>query len=264
MGSARAPFLVATVIFAMQSLVTGAILLVTSGMKKTRAGSGDAARPGHHLKLIEEALLVYSVISTTSFCGYALLAFGLVAPPVEMAGPHIWFRNAVWLVTTPLQWYVFCRTCTRASQHDVASIMAHAVIMQVTGLCCLATGSSTLWVVMFVACSLSVVAMFWKALTIPLIDSFELIVRPTLYFELALWTACPVVLGARAAGLIGVWTEQALMFTVLDVCAKTITLITILTTELYIILQRAQRRHSRKCIRLQWGSRPTIRSSRTL
>jgi hypothetical protein len=182
----------------------------------------------------------------TSFCAYALFAFGstqtwLVVHPVGMSGPHIGLRNAVWLVTTPLQWYIFCKTCTNASLHDVASIMAHTVIMQVTGLCCLVTGSSTLFVAMFAASSLSFAAMFWKAFTVPpLIDDLARIVRPVLYCELALWAAYPVVFGARAAGLIGVWTEQVLVYTVLDVGAKTVTLTTILMTGVYVILQRVQ------------------------
>jgi hypothetical protein len=236
--------LIATVTFAMQSLLTGAVLLVIS-RTKTPAIRGDAASPGRPLKLIKEALLVDNVIGMTSFCGYSFCAFGStqmwpVVHPVGMSGPHIGLRNAVWLVTTPLQWYIFCRTCTNASQNDVASIMAHTIIMQVTGLCCLVTGSSTLWVVMFVASSLAFVAMLWKAFTIPLIDDLQRIVRPVLYCELVLWTAYPVVFGARAAGLIGVWTEQVLVYTILDVCSKTITLNTIFMKCVYIILQRVQ------------------------
>jgi hypothetical protein len=244
-GHTRIPFLVATVTFGTQTVVTCACALVARRMTKlahlNELQTEDTKRMAD-LGGVAEALCVYACISLVSFCTYALFTFGsekyFLIVQDKLHGPHIALRNITWLVSTPLQWYTFGRTCTDSSLSEIGRIMLYTVVMQVAGICVFLSSSSFMWYSMFMISSAAFVGMFWGAFYLDVPRDFETIIRPLLWLELILWIAYPIVLGCAAAGLVGTWTEQVVLFTLLDIGAKSVSLSAILMVYVYVVLSR--------------------------
>lgn len=245
----KTPFVVAEVTFGVQTSAAICfmwLLQYLAGL--TNLGLESEKSPA--ISGLYDALKVYLIISSINFVGYACFATScselmFVHLPGAGGVPYLRMRNVLWLISTPLQWLCFSRACTTAGMRDVAVVMASTVVMQLTGIIMLSATTVYGWSLCFCLSMLAFLVMFEKVFRFPLVKEVAFIARPVLYSELALWTAYPLAFCARGFGFIGLWTEQVLIYTVLDVLTKTICLSAIAMAHFYIVLSRTSKAMAR-------------------
>eukprot|EP00929_Paragymnodinium_shiwhaense_P087901 TRINITY_DN48047_c0_g2_i1.p1 TRINITY_DN48047_c0_g2~~TRINITY_DN48047_c0_g2_i1.p1 ORF type:complete len:335 (+),score=31.91 TRINITY_DN48047_c0_g2_i1:154-1158(+) len=235
--SSRSPFVVAFCIFFMQSFGGALCLLV---MLFRGSDTEDTAR-------IRDSITAFSLIALSETLVYGLLTvnpdhfFGesvFWVNFLEDGGPHILGRNLQWLLSTPLQWYCFARSCTQASPEQTRRLVVNTIMMQVVGLFSMLSVNLLLRYTMFAVSSFFLVLMFREAHKIPVPDEMRSVSRMILHLDIAVWNGYPLAVMLRFAGVISPWTEQVVAYTVLDILAKSVSITGIIATQLTMVLSK--------------------------
>lgn len=234
----QTPFLVALIVYGMQTLLTGLCLLAV--VRRTFY-VGSLAPP---LARAEKSLRIYLVVSITAMMTYTYLTFSSGSFLIVMSpagGPHYLCRNLLWLVSTPGQWYAYCVACTAANRRQISSVITATIMMQLCGILMLTTGNFALILTFFLLGTTSFLAMFRCVFILPCVEDYSYLAKRLLVLEMILWSLYPVTVLLRLFGLINWWTEQVLVFTLLDVSTKSVTLTLILVCHFFTVVQEADR-----------------------
>jgi hypothetical protein len=219
----RTPFFVASIIFGLQAIQALATIYTIRILR--RRCQNIKIQLGH----VEESCWVYSIISLAGALAYFHYSFGsemsllqnLAPDPGDY--PHLGKRHLIWLISTPLQWISFARSSSEATVGEIRSIVLWCIAMQLFGMLMLWASTLTAWVIMFSMSLISFVCMFREAYRLPLVKEHEWVSRKVLHMYLVLWSMYPLLTCARVTGLLSIWYEQVLGYTVLDVTCKTVT-----------------------------------------
>eukprot|EP00929_Paragymnodinium_shiwhaense_P052019 TRINITY_DN26091_c0_g1_i1.p1 TRINITY_DN26091_c0_g1~~TRINITY_DN26091_c0_g1_i1.p1 ORF type:complete len:329 (-),score=37.23 TRINITY_DN26091_c0_g1_i1:403-1389(-) len=233
---ARAPFVMAFCIFFLQFSMGTLSWVGTSG-----------ADMREETRRIRDSLAAFCFIAAMETCHYFTLSvnpescFGsrfVWVRFMEDGGPHILARNFVWLVSTPLQWYCYARSCSLATPQQVQRLCAATMLMQLFGILFILVWSSAIRLAMFLISCVFFLLMFREAHQIAATSEMRCLSLAMKWLKLLLWIGYPLAVALRLAGRLSPWMEQVLVYTALDVIAKTVTMTGILATQLTIVLAR--------------------------
>lgn len=229
-------FVVVAISYAMQSCIA-IVCLFGFSIQSHHQGS-----LGYQLGNIRKSLWVFLFISMLGLCVYSHFAFGsgtFLSMKSLDGGPHLGLRNVFWLLSTPCQWFCFASALTAATSKDLFKTVIATIVMQTTGIGFLAASGVVWRAIWFIASCIAFVVMFDEAFKLPRLQDFQQISSVALRVELLIWTLYPVAMCLRLAGVTSPWWEQVLVYSVLDIVTKTITLSVILATQFHIIVTGA-------------------------
>lgn len=231
------PFIIVVTAYALQSLIA---LLCMGALSSPMHHNGSLA---FQLVNVRHSLRIFLLISTFGLAVYAYFAFAsgrfLCIQSLD-GGPHLGLRNIFWMLSTPGQWGCFAKSLTTASDSEISRILTATIAMQAFGMASLAQTSLALHLAFIFCGCVSFAVMFHAGLRLPLLEEFKPIAVVALNSELVTWGSYPVILIARTMGWIDPWTEQVLIYSILDIVTKTIMLSAILTTQFHIMISGAE------------------------
>eukprot|EP00929_Paragymnodinium_shiwhaense_P045348 TRINITY_DN2317_c0_g1_i1.p1 TRINITY_DN2317_c0_g1~~TRINITY_DN2317_c0_g1_i1.p1 ORF type:complete len:325 (+),score=32.86 TRINITY_DN2317_c0_g1_i1:108-1082(+) len=227
----RTPFMVVTTIYFLQAAISGTILCVLA-YRKTDGAQLQTVRFRTSMKAVLFisllGLLLYTYMWRERHCGLVVIQAD--------GGPFFVVRNLFWLVSTPIQWYAFASACTTASAREIKHVVSPCIIMQFFGLCNLyAAGCAWAFTSWWVS-AYFFIEMFVYAHALPVLPHFNRIGAVILRMDLLLWALYPVVFGLRYMAWVQPWTEQVLLYSLLDIATKTVSFSATVTTQFAVIL----------------------------
>jgi len=232
----RNPFLVVLVAYGMQSCIA-MICLASFSIQRHRQGS-----LAFQLENVRNSLWSFLYISTSGFLVYSYFAFGtgnfMHMKSVD-GGIHLGLRNLFWMFSTPGQWYCFAKALSTATNEEIAFIFVVTLAMQSFGFLMLVLSSPVACAACFIAACIAFAMMFHAAFQLPLLKELGSISHSVLHLEIFSWAMYPTALCLRTVGWIDPWCEQVLIYSVLDILTKTITMGAILMTQFTIVLTGA-------------------------
>jgi len=229
-SDSRAPFLTAATVF-LCHLASGVVfLIVFKSVRQLRDCWGNR----FHLALqLQVGMCCYGALM---YLG-KWLSLNLYITEVPGVGPYLFSRHVHWLVSSPVQWYLFGLTCTpHRDPHEVWKVCFSCFAMQIYGILFVSAQDMKLQIICFIASCGYFVRMFWLAFHLPLMANMAIVGHRVLCFKTGIWSLYPVVSALRWMGVISSWTEQVLILTVLDLVAKTITFSSILACRVILVL----------------------------
>jgi len=216
--------LIATIIFIILSIglvvIIGILDLLLESMDKWNV---EIKRGLHaHLFVCVTGVVFYSV-------GYYSSTYFVVTTDI-LDGEHLIARNFHWLVSTPLEWYIYKLCFLRPDEPSkMVTVYASCAAMQIFGILMCVTPFPVFF---FVASSVCFVLMFWMLYKLPQVPETAAVGRRVLDFHLFLWSAYPVAQLGRSAGWLSVSQQQVLVHSFLDCCAKGLSFSAILVARL--------------------------------
>jgi hypothetical protein len=141
---------------------------------------------------------------------------------MEDGGDHLITRNFHWLVSTPLQLYIYSLVFSDPGmRHSMVPIYCWCVSMQIFGILMMVTTYSGECCVL--SC-VSFVAMFAMLAQVPLLPETSDLARKSLVPMIALWSCYPCCTWLASSGVVSRETEQLYLYPFLDCCTKCLTL----------------------------------------
>lgn len=235
-GMGKIPFLVVGVVYGMQMVVVG-VVLRTLTLRVFHHGSLAAQMQG-----VERSLWVFLFISAIGCVMYWYLWFGsgtFLLLTSSDGGPYLLLRNVFWLFSTPAQWFAFTHSCTKTSNEYLTKVITSTIALQILGIVMLAMPNFGLYATCFVLSSVFFARMIGLVLKFSIVQEFDFIAHRLLHLDIIVWVCYPVAHAMRQFGLISPWTEQVLIYSILDICTKTVTFSAIVMIHAYIILNGA-------------------------
>jgi len=227
-----APLLVCSSIFISQSLVSLVVCYILRSMKDL------SEFWGHRL---QRSLWLYMVMSITGSIMYFSKwsnSSHWIVNMTDAGGECFIMRNVHWLVSNPMQWFVYSQACTNCTLEDMTGIYKATVLLQIYGLLRLLTSDSRVRACMFTFSSCYYIQMFWLVYQLPLQRGMKLVAERIRDSTLIIWSIFPAVVLCRSFGLIGAWSEQVLLLSILDVIAKGLTFSAIIVSRVVLSLAR--------------------------
>mmetsp|Transcript_51934 Transcript_51934/g.121576 ORF Transcript_51934/g.121576 Transcript_51934/m.121576 type:complete len:745 (+) Transcript_51934:50-2284(+) len=213
----NAPFLVAATVFTLQALVT------TTALCLVRVWQEFSQEWGHRFLRCLKAHASLSLFAAIVYGTEYFSTTHLVARhPVY--GDHLIFRNLHWLFVTPWQWFIYASLCTTASASEIWSIAYPTVALHILALLMLLCTLPSLRFVCFGFSSLCEAIMFQRVFALHRLPEMYRVSSFIGRWKFGLWTAYPVVCFLRMLDCISGWSEQVVLYTILDVSTKALTL----------------------------------------
>ncbi|CAK0851681.1 unnamed protein product, partial [Prorocentrum cordatum] len=210
----RTPMLVAAAVFGALSVGLVVLLSILDWLlDATYQWNADIKRCLQaHLFVCATGMLFYS-------SGYSSTTLFVVTED-SVGGEHLIGRNFHWLISTPIEWYIYklCFVCPGNRSNCMMMIVyALCVAMQIFGiLVCVAPFPN----LSLVASSGCFVLMFVVLYQVPQVPETAMVGRRVLDLHLLLWSAYPIAHFCRVAGWMTVGKQQVFVHCTLDCCAK--------------------------------------------
>lgn len=140
----------------------------------------------------------------------------------EDGGDHLITRNFHWLVSTPLQLYIYSLVFSDPTvRHSMVPTYCLCCSMQIFGILMMVTTYPGECCVL--SC-VSFVAMFAMLAQVPLLPETSALARKSLVPMIALWSCYPGCMWLASSGVVSRETEQLYLYPLLDCCTKCLTL----------------------------------------
>lgn len=223
------PYSAASTIFACQAFICGLIAFNLRPIIKS-AGHGDLLL----LARFERMSMLLCVTAMGSAFFYIML---MMEPEVWQVGnnnllsstlstPRNCWRYLYWAILSPGQWIVYGWMNTLGDRKDVAICALQSSACMLLG--CLTSGaelSGPQRILCFAAGCFLCFDTFKRAMAMKPQPQLELQARHHQRLAMMLWTAYPCVHVARDLGLLSYYQEQIIGYTVLDVVAKSVSVL---------------------------------------
>lgn len=154
---------------------------------------------------------------------------GTVNSEVRLMGHYI-----VWAVSMPMQWVIFINFFSSADSLQITRLLLATAAIPVTGHWASDAAANDRPLESYIAWSIGTWAMlsaFKYAMALPLEPAMGSTARNIRTWMLFVWTFYPVAHLGRQFGYISSYSEQVLLYTVLDICSKTGTLSAMVCTQ---------------------------------
>lgn len=192
----------------------------------------------HWSKQLHRGFAAHSLVSFVGMVEYSHMYLGSsqVVLAIPGAAEHLILRNMVWALSNPIQWYVFICSFTSAGPDQLKAISLFTGAMHVFGMLMHCSRNPRIvWLFFWLSCA-SFLAMFKVAFELPLLRETEVIATRFLVAKLVLWILYPITTFARLSGMISLWSEQVLLYSVLDVIAKCVTFLSVVVSRILLTL----------------------------
>jgi len=210
------PFLVAACVMTMQSLLVFVTFIVTSSF-----WTGQSLSNSQRFTNTVKAYGFVSCFSAAFYWHLSTMPSTLVAKMPD-DGDWIVSRSIHWHFTTPVQIFIFVSSCS-PSRRDLPLLICLCLLMQFFGLLMLLIHPLEWQVLCFGLSCVSYALLIGRMTMLTLLPNVDPLGKVILWLYVGLWTLYPVSTVLRAVGWIDDWTEQVLIFTILDVISKSIT-----------------------------------------
>lgn len=212
-SNSRLPFVLAACVFLMQACTCAVCLCWL-----------PSARPTRERKQFRYNMVAHVLTTFPELITYGILAWSSDARmwTVTLAGPYLLGRSWCWLLSNTLHWYCFANSCTAAKKDARNKLMLHTFLMEIFGLLSLYTTSHAWAGICFLVSATFFVLMYLEESRIPWREDMDVLSGAMVTFDLMLWAAYPIILGLRFFGCMSFWWEQVFAYTVIDVCAKSL------------------------------------------
>eukprot|EP00929_Paragymnodinium_shiwhaense_P044567 TRINITY_DN22846_c0_g1_i1.p1 TRINITY_DN22846_c0_g1~~TRINITY_DN22846_c0_g1_i1.p1 ORF type:complete len:837 (+),score=167.75 TRINITY_DN22846_c0_g1_i1:92-2602(+) len=215
LSQTKLPLLAALVFFASASVFGFVALAVLQSMQTM------LERWSPHMQDSFQALLFINTLGSFMYFWFFSAEAQLVVSLTD-GSSCLLLRNIYWLVSTPLEWYIFAQSFTSCEVRQVLTICVTAALIQAFGIGAFLLRSPTLSSLCFCAGSLCFCFTFLFVYRLKLLPETMVLGQNLRSLFFALWCFYPLAILLRRFGLINPWMEQVMIYSLLDVVMKSV------------------------------------------